>query len=89
LRATNRDQTNLPQRAQNEPLINANLRRWWRRNLIAAKRLKKHKKEDEEKSHARGRFLTEGFDDSTELAECPELSRTVNEGNEGGFSALL
>ena len=29
------------------------------------------------------RYFTEGFDDSTELAECPELSRTVNEGNEG------
>jgi hypothetical protein len=26
------------------------------RNLIAAKRLKKHKKEDEEKSHARGQI---------------------------------
>jgi hypothetical protein len=26
---------------------------------------------------------TEGFDGSTELAECPELSRTVNVGSEG------
>jgi hypothetical protein len=33
--------------------------------------------------------FTEGFDDSTELAECPELNRTGNEGNEGGFSALF
>jgi hypothetical protein len=28
----------------------------------------------------RQKVFTEGFDDSTELAECPELSRTVNEG---------
>jgi hypothetical protein len=35
----------------------------------------------EHKGPKRG-FFTEGFDGSTELAECPELSRTVYEGNE-------
>jgi hypothetical protein len=32
------------------------------------------------KSSQRRIFFTEGFGDSTELAECPELSRTVTKG---------
>jgi hypothetical protein len=53
---------------------------------LAAKRHKKLKTSQKITKNREQNFFTKGFDGSTELAERPELSQTVNEGNEGNHS---